>query len=272
MSRCVGPLRRSRRTVSVRASPSVGVGVIVSVRVGVGVGARVGLDKTCMQSSDLPIRPAATTACLRDGNDGVEVLLVRRSRQLVFYGSAWAFPGGRVDPEDAAPGADLYDQPASRNAAVRETREETSIALSPEALVALSHWTTPPGRPRRFSTWFFLARPIVDRVVVDDSEIDKHWWTQPAEALAAQARSEITLPPPTFITLRWLLAFNSVDSALAAAQTERLERFVPRVATLDEHTVSLYEGDAGYTTCDPSVPGRRHRLWMRPGGWRYERT
>ena len=129
MSRCAGPLRRSRRTVSVRASPSVGVGVIVSVRVGVGVGARVGLDKTCMQSSDLPIRPAATTACLRDGNDGVEVLLVRRSRQLVFYGSAWAFPGGRVDPEDAAPGADLYDQPAGRNAAVREAR-----VLHPEVL------------------------------------------------------------------------------------------------------------------------------------------
>jgi len=224
-----------------------------------------------MESSDPPIQPAATAACLRDGEDDLEVLLVRRSRELVFYGSAWAFPGGRVDPEDAASGADLYDRPAGRNAAVRETHEETSITLSPETLVLLSHWTTPPGRPRRFSTWFFLARPLVDHVVVDDGEIDQHWWAQPDEALAAQARSEITLPPPTFITLRWLAGFKTVDAALEAAQTQRLERFVPRVATLDDEIVSLYQGDAGYATCDPTVPGRRHRLWMRPGGWHYER-
>lgn len=225
-----------------------------------------------MESSEEPIRPAATTACLRDGEAGVEVLLVRRSRELVFYGSAWAFPGGRVDPEDAGLGTDLFDQPAGRNAAVRETHEETSIALSPQSLVPLSHWTTPPGRPRRFSTWFFVVRAMVDRVVVDDGEIDKHWWAGPAEALAAQARSEITLPPPTFITLRWLEGYGTVDAALDAARTKPLERFVPRVATLDGQGVSLYQGDAGYATCDPTVPGQRHRLWMRPGDWQYERA
>jgi len=224
-----------------------------------------------MESTDPPIRPAATTACLRDGEGGLEVLLIRRSRELVFYGSAWAFPGGRVDPEDTAPGADPFEQPASRNAAVRETQEETSIALAAESLVPLSHWTTPPGRPRRFSTWFFLARPIVDRVVVDDGEIDKHWWTRPVDALAAQGRSEITLPPPTFVTLGWLGGFNTVNAALEAAQTQAVERFVPRVATVDGHLVSLYEGDAGYVTRDPSKPGPRHRLWMRPEGWRYQR-
>lgn len=225
-----------------------------------------------MESSETPIHPAATTACLRDGKDGVEILLVRRSRELVFYGSAWAFPGGRVDPEDAAPGADLYDQRSGRNAAVRETQEETSITISSESLVPLSHWTTPPGRPRRFSTWFFLARPTADRVVVDEGEIDKHWWTASADALSAQARSEITLPPPTYVTLRWLSRFDTVDAALSAGQTQRLERFVPRPSMLGDDIVSLYHGDAGYETCDPSVPGRRHRLWMRTGAWHYERA
>lgn len=146
------------------------------------------------------------------------------------------------------------------------------MALCPDALVPLSHWTTPPGRPRRFSTWFFLVRSMGDRVVVDDGEIEEHWWAEPPEALAAQRRSEITLPPPTFVTLRWLWGFNTVDAALAAAQAQLLERFAPRVASLDDQTVSLYEGDAGYATCDPTVPGQRHRLWMRPGDWHYERT
>ena len=224
-----------------------------------------------MQSTDAQIRPAATTACLRDGTDGLEVLLVRRSRELVFYGSAWAFPGGRVDPEDSVSCGDLFDEPAGRNAAVREAHEETSIALVADDLVPFSHWTTPPGRPRRFSTWFFLARPTFDRVVVDDQEIDKHWWTQPADALAAQRRSEITLPPPTFVTLGWLDGFSRVDAALEAARRQAFERFVPRVATVDGHPVSLYQGDAGYEMTDPSAPGTRHRLWMRPEGWKYER-
>lgn len=225
-----------------------------------------------LQAADPQIRPAATTACLRDGERSVEVLLVRRNRDLVFYGSAWAFPGGRVDPEDAAaPDADLYGEPAGRSAAVREAMEETSLTLSAEALIPLSHWTTPPGRPRRFSTWFFLTRSPLDSVVVDQGEIDTHWWTRPSEALAAQGRNEITLPPPTFVTLRWLERFDTVGAALEAAQKQALERFVPRLVSLDDHLVSLYEEDAGYASRDPNAPGRRHRLRMRPDGWHYER-
>ena len=112
---------------------------------------------------------------------------------------------------------------------------------------------------------------MVDRVVVDDGEIDAHWWTPPIDALAAQGRMEITLSPPTFVTLWWLQRFDRVDAALDAAQTQPLERFVPRVVNLEDCVVSLYQGDAGYTTRDLSAPGRRHRLWMRPEGWHYER-
>jgi len=222
-------------------------------------------------SGSTPIRPAATTVCLRDGSHGVEVLLIRRSRDLVFYGSAWAFPGGRVDAEDAPSGTDLFGEPAGRNAAVREAQEETAITLCAEALVPLSHWTTPPGRPRRFSTWFFVTDSVVDRVVVDEGEIEKHWWTRPTDALAAHGRKEIVLPPPTFVTLCWLLRFDRTAAALDAARIQALDRFVPRVVIVHDHVVSLYQGDAGYESRDPSIAGPRHRLRMHDEGWLYER-
>jgi 8-oxo-dGTP pyrophosphatase MutT (NUDIX family) len=48
-------------------------------------------------------RPAATIVLMRDGADGVEVLLMRRARTAGFVPGAYVFPGGRVDGADAQP-------------------------------------------------------------------------------------------------------------------------------------------------------------------------
>ena len=47
------------------------------------------------------IRPAATLMLVRDGVDGMEVLMLRRNPAAVFAADAWVFPGGAVDPVDA---------------------------------------------------------------------------------------------------------------------------------------------------------------------------
>jgi len=49
-------------------------------------------------------RPAATIVLLRDGPEGLEVLLMRRNRDAGFVPGAYVFPGGRVDAVDAEPG------------------------------------------------------------------------------------------------------------------------------------------------------------------------
>lgn len=46
-------------------------------------------------------RPAATIVLMRDGHAGLEVLLLRRSRNAGFVPGAYVFPGGRVDASDA---------------------------------------------------------------------------------------------------------------------------------------------------------------------------
>lgn len=47
------------------------------------------------------IRQAATVALLRDGADGLEVLLLRRHGGHVFGANAYVFPGGAVDAADS---------------------------------------------------------------------------------------------------------------------------------------------------------------------------
>jgi 8-oxo-dGTP pyrophosphatase MutT (NUDIX family) len=212
--------------------------------------------------------PAATAVLLRDASDGVEVLLLRRNSQLAFHGGAWVFPGGRIDACDAGAGG---DEGAARRAAVREAREEAGLTVDPDALVHISHWTTPEGLPKRFATWFFIGLAGATRVRVDGGEIHEHAWRTPAAALAARRAGEIELPPPTFVTLTGLVTHRRAADALAAARAATPDVFLPRVVRVPGGACSLYPADAGWEARDPERAGRRHRLVMLESDWRYVR-
>lgn len=80
--------------------------------------------------------PAATLMLLRDGAEGVEVLLTTRHSAAGFAAEALVFPGGKVNPEDGrlrrfcAGGTGRDDDSCSyRVAAIRETFEECGVLL-----------------------------------------------------------------------------------------------------------------------------------------------
>lgn len=82
-------------------------------------------------------RPAATLLLLRDGGAGLEVLMTARHEEAGFAAGALVFPGGKVDPIDAAlvrycPALPRLDEAALvlRIAAIRETFEECGILLA----------------------------------------------------------------------------------------------------------------------------------------------
>jgi 8-oxo-dGTP pyrophosphatase MutT (NUDIX family) len=219
------------------------------------------------------IHPAATVVLLRDGTQGCEVLLVRRNAQLSFHGGAWVFPGGRIDAEDleaAGRGADI--RVAARHAAVREAREEAGLRIEPDSLLLFSRWVTPVNVLKRFDTWFFAAPAGAGAVQVDGGEIDMHRWFRPREALAARARSEIDLPPPTFVTLTQLDEAADVAVTLQRLSQRPFEHFEPQLHVTADGACTLYHGDAAYGSTELDRPGPRHRLWMRDGGWYYERS
>lgn len=219
-------------------------------------------------AGDLPAPiPAATVVLARDGADGVEVLMLRRSSQVAF-GGMWVFPGGRVDPADAAGGAD--ELAAARRAAAREAEEEAGLALDPAELVPFAHWTPPPVAPRRYTTWFFIGRAPGHEVRVDGGEIHEHAWWRPADALARQAAGQVELAPPTWVTLWRLAPAADVAGALADARSAAPERFETRIVVDGGRVAALWHGDAGYHTGELHRAGGRHRLWMEDGAWRYE--
>ena len=214
--------------------------------------------------------PAATVVLVRDGDDGLETLLLRRNSKIAF-GGMWVFPGGRIDESDwqGVPPAD--ELTAARRAAVREAREEAGLTVAEATLVALSHWTPPTLAPKRFLTWFFLAPATSDTVTIDRGEIHEHVWLHPAKALARRNALEIELAPPTWVTLEWLGAHRDVAASMAAAAARAPERFATRIAAGPDGPVALWHGDAAYATDEIDDEGPRHRLYMRASGWVYER-
>jgi 8-oxo-dGTP pyrophosphatase MutT (NUDIX family) len=218
--------------------------------------------------------PAATVVLVRDGDDGLETLMLRKNSKIAF-GGMWVFPGGRIDPDDTDPARPGDELAAARRAACREALEEAALAVDVEHLVPFSHWVPPVvgPAPKRFATWFFLApAPRGADVVVDGGEIHEHQWIRPADAVARRDAGEIELVPPTWVTLWQLAEATSVADAIAMAGAGEPERFVTRMARLGDALVSMWHGDAGYESGDPTVEGARHRLLMLPHGWRYERT
>jgi 8-oxo-dGTP pyrophosphatase MutT (NUDIX family) len=137
-------------------------------------------------------RQAASLILLREGPDGISVLMGRRGLSARFMPGFYVCPGGRVADDDRSPWAGETGAPAAAEgnafrrlgrAALRETFEETSIlvgvpsrteAAAPcfpiEAayvaqglsadlglLTFIGRAITPTASPMRFDTSFFLA-------------------------------------------------------------------------------------------------------------------
>ena len=219
----------------------------------------------------VPALPSASVILVRDNNQHLEVLLVQRNAKIKFHGGAWVFPGGKFDQADHEKNGEGDELSLARFAAVRETEEEVGLSLDRSSLLAFSHWLTPVEQPKRFSTWFFISSiDSTANVVVDESEIVDHLWLTPERALERQATKELTLPPPTFVSLTKLKALKSANEIETFTQQQGFEKFAPKIVENEAGRVALYHGDAGFEDRDMNASGVRHRLSMQKSGWHYE--
>lgn len=237
--------------------------------------------------------PAATIIIFRNAPDGAapEVLITVRSREMSFAGGMAVFPGGRVDPADFALGELVAaehgltpDEAAHQIAAVRETLEETGLALgltgditAERAAAARAMLTetaalapvldafgwrldlaqiTPFARwfpkneniTRVYDTRFYLANlgtGAVD-VSIDHAENTHLFWTSAQGALEAAERGEIKVIFPTRRNLERLALFASYEEARAQAEAIPVKTITPRVVEEGGKPWLTILGDAGY--------------------------
>jgi 8-oxo-dGTP pyrophosphatase MutT (NUDIX family) len=181
-------------------------------------------------------RPAATVIPVRDGEPGLELLLVQRNPESRFMGGAWVFPGGAVNEGES-----------EAETAVREAEEEASLELDAETLVPFSRWITPRQVKVRFDTHFFVAPTPADAAPQCDGEecVDLRW-IGPAAALEAYKADELMLVFPTIKHLEQLTEFGSVEAVLEHARSRRVQPVEPRVLTDGGVARVLLPGEPGY--------------------------
>lgn len=214
-------------------------------------------------------RPASTVVLLREAGQGLETLLLKRNKALMFAGGLWVFPGGAVDPADME-AADGDEPRGSRIAAAREAQEESGLQPRLEDMVLLSHWTTPIVEPKRFSTWVYAAPLLADEeVVIDGGEIHDSRWIPVAEAITLHEAGELGMLPPTYVTLRRVASYNSLQQLVDTERDSPAPELMPVLADDAGQLVVMFPGDAGYEGGDPASPGSRHRAALVNKSWRY---
>jgi 8-oxo-dGTP pyrophosphatase MutT (NUDIX family) len=125
-----------------------------------------------------------------------------------------------VTGERATPNAEWRDALNAGHATFRHMLEAENLVVDGRDLSLFAHWLTPVGAPRRYDTWFFVARAPAGHVAAhDDNEAVASTWIRPADALAGHRRNEIDLIFPTLRSLEALARFATTDDLAAALAT-----------------------------------------------------
>jgi len=115
-----------------------------------------------------------------------------------------------------------------------EVLSRRGLVVRADLLIPWARWITPEASPRRFDTWFFAAALPPGQTATaaleghaDPGESESGMWLRPAAALEAARAGEITLLPPTAVTLGELAGHADVAAILA-----RRPVITPRLPTV----------------------------------------
>jgi 8-oxo-dGTP pyrophosphatase MutT (NUDIX family) len=159
------------------------------------------------------------------GSPAVAAALVRAAVRETFEECGVLLASPAADPAGPAVvtgtgGTDwLEDQQALATGSVSlaELLVRRDLVLRGDLLRPWSRWITPEAEERRYDTRFFVAiMPVGQQAAGGTGESDRAAWLRPAAALDAAEAGELTMLPPTRITLGELAAYPDVPTIMAA--------------------------------------------------------
>ncbi|HEY0642353.1 MAG TPA: NUDIX hydrolase [Nocardioides sp.] len=118
----------------------------------------------------------------------------------------------------------------SREVSLTEFLEKRSLVIRTDLLGAWAGWLTPVFEPRRYRTWFFVARLPEGQVTRDvSSESSSVTWTGALDAVEQVEQQQILMLPPTWLTCLEVGQHADPDAVLDEARGRRVEMFMPEV-------------------------------------------
>lgn len=183
-----------------------------------------------------PPRPSATLMITRDGDDGVEVLLGKRSESMLAFPGYYAFPGGGVSRVDKT-ASEVLNISVQHCAILREVVEELGLAPEKGRMISVdddfrkmvvedkSNWfplamdgdipidtdgiriistrTTPPFGPMRFENTFLHihSHQHDEYSLVGQTEFEDARWMRPSDIIGAWQNNVIKVAPPVVTLL-----------------------------------------------------------------------
>jgi glyoxylase-like metal-dependent hydrolase (beta-lactamase superfamily II)/8-oxo-dGTP pyrophosphatase MutT (NUDIX family) len=133
---------------------------------------------------------------------------------------AWDEKERPVAPQRAAALEHLREPLNAGTLLFSEILERENLFVPAQEIAYYSHWITAPGRPRRFSTRFFVAcAPAGQHGAHDKSETVHSVWISSRDALERGRRGEIELIFPTRSTLSDLAALPTPHAVLEHARS-----------------------------------------------------
>ncbi|MEH6757825.1 MAG: NUDIX domain-containing protein [Parasphingorhabdus sp.] len=221
--------------------------------------------------------PASTLVIFRDqpGSAAPDLLMVERSPKMAFAAGAAVFPGGRIDEADYVFAKDLghddIDEYGARIAAIRESIEETGIAvavdgdiaprriidaraalhegtvladicnqfdwqLSLDKLLPFARWCPPFAEHRIFDTRFYLIAHDDHgaEATVDETENYNLFWNSAEAVLGKADAGKIKIIFPTRRNLERLAQFGSFAEAVEHSRQYPVSMVSPTVEQRDD--------------------------------------
>jgi len=200
-----------------------------------------------MQIKEAIPKDAAAVILLRENS--TEVFLAQRNPQTKFLGGWHAFPGGKIDREDAeitvkncsnaelakfivcavretfeetrvllvrggnritkGQRASLHDDLISQRFSFAEILENWGLWIDADDFRYTGFWTTPKFSPVRFKTRFFIAKCPPKQIPVTEGELVAGEFLAPKDALNLWENGKILISPPVLISLQEMAEANA---------------------------------------------------------------